>query len=426
MNGLQERLYRLLRWSEKYTKTDMVYLFTSGVWGNLGNTAISLFSFLLYVAFAHFLSKEAYGTYQYLLALAGIVGTFTLTGMNTAVTQAIARGYEGVFKKAMLLQYRYNIVPMLGAWVFAVWYFAHGNYTLGVGLFLIGVGTPLLNTFNTFGAIFAGKKDFRRGFLYNFCGNVPYYASMMLVAYFYNAPVPLLLANLLSQTLATYVLYRRALKVYPLNDVDDPQTLNYGKHLSIMNVLGGIITQLDSVFVFHYLGAVDLAIYSFATAVPERLSSFFKFIPNAALPKFAVKTDEEIRRNIWRRTGIGLLAGAVVAAIYIVLAKVFFMLFFPAYMDAVIYSQVYAIMIVASIGSVFPIALTAKRRIKSLYIFSIAIPITQLLLQFVGVYFYGLWGLIAAKVAFWFIFGALALLLLFLENSEEAAPSGVI
>jgi O-antigen/teichoic acid export membrane protein len=418
MSHLREHVNRLLRWSEKYTKTDMVYLFTSGVWGNLGAFSISFFSFILYIAFAHFLSKETYGTYQYLLSLAAIVGNFTLTGMNTAVTQAIARGYDGVFAKAMRLQYRWNIIPAIGTWLFAAYYLLHGNSTLGIGLFLIGLFTPLLNTLNTYGAIFGAKKDFKRGFLYNLYGNIPYYGSLLLIAFFYNAPLPLLIANLVSQVAATYVLYKAALRVYELNDKVDPGTLSYGNHLSVMGALGGIIGQLDSVFVFHYLGAADLAIYSFATAIPERLSSFFKFIPGAALPKFAVKTDEEIRRSIFQKTGIGLLAGAIVALIYIVFAKLFFMLFFPTYMAAVPYSMLYALVIIASIGSVFPTALIAKRRIKSLYIFNLANPVVQLILQFIGIIYLGLWGLIIAKILYWFIFGAFAFILLFLEDSE--------
>ena len=181
--------------------------------------------------------------------------------------------------------------------------------------------------------------------------------------------------------------------------------------------------QLDSVFVFHYLGATDLAIYSFATAIPERLSSFFKFIPNAALPKFAVKSDEEIKRSILAKTSIGIVAGIIIAAIYIALARLFFALFFPTYMAAVPYSQVYGLVIITSIGAVFPAALAAKRRIKSLYIFSVAMPVIQLVLQFVGIFYFALWGLIVAKVLFWFIYGILALILLLLEKSEDTAAS---
>jgi O-antigen/teichoic acid export membrane protein len=397
----------------------MVYLFRSGFWGNLGSFSVSLFSFVLYVAFAHFLSKEVYGTYQYLLAIAGIVGTFTLTGMNTAVTQALSRGYDGVFAKAMRLQYRWNIIPALGAWGFAAYYFFHGNHELGIGLFLIGIFTPLLNTLNTYSAIIGAKKDFRRAFLYNFFSNIPYYTAVIFVAFYYNAPLPLLAANLVSQVIAASIAYKAILRVYPPNNQDDPEALKYGKHLTVMGALGGIIAQLDSVFVFHFLGAADLALYSFATAIPERLANFFKFIPNAAMPKFAVKTHDEIRQSIFQKTGIGILAGAVIALVYIALAHLFFAIFFPTYMDAVPYSQLYALVIVAAIGSVFPIALTAKRRIKSLYIFSIATPVIQLVLQFVGVFYFGLWGLIVAKIIFWFVFGALALFLLLIQKSDE-------
>ena len=417
---LQKHIYRILRWSEKYTKTDMVYLFTSGVWGNLGAFSVSLFSFILYIAFAHFLSKESYGTYQYLLSISAIVGGFTLMGMNTAVAQAVARGYEGSLREAVRVQLRWNIIPLLGAWAFALYYTLHGNSTLGIGLFLIGIGTPFVNTFNTYGALLAGKSAFKRGFFYNLFGNIPYYGALILVAFFFNAPIPLLIANLFAQAVALFVLYRITLAVYKPNNKVDSETVAYGKHLSLMSLFGTVTGQMDSVLAFHFLGPANLAIYSFATAIPERLSSFFKFIPAAALPKFAVKTDEEIKRSILAKTGIGLVAGTIIAIVYIALAKLFFILFFPTYMAAVPYSQLYGLVIITSIGAVFPTALMAKRRIKSLYIFNIAIPLIQLVLQFVGVLSFGLWGLIVAKILFWIIYGILALILLLLEKSEES------
>ena len=43
-------LIRLLRWSEKYTKTDMVYLAHTGFWSNLNAFFTAFLSLLLYIA----------------------------------------------------------------------------------------------------------------------------------------------------------------------------------------------------------------------------------------------------------------------------------------------------------------------------------------------------------------------------------------
>ena len=47
---MKESLIRLLRWSERYTQTDMVYLTTNSAWVLLGQVATSLTAFIVLVA----------------------------------------------------------------------------------------------------------------------------------------------------------------------------------------------------------------------------------------------------------------------------------------------------------------------------------------------------------------------------------------
>ena len=93
--GLQERLIRVLRWSEKYTKTDMVYLAHGTFWLSSSSIITGAVSFVLALAFANLLTKDAYGTYKYILTLFGILCVACLRGMDTAVTQGAARGNDG-------------------------------------------------------------------------------------------------------------------------------------------------------------------------------------------------------------------------------------------------------------------------------------------------------------------------------------------
>ena len=83
---------RGLLWSEKYIKTDMVYLARSGFWLLFGQGTTLLSVLALSIVFANFLPKETYGTYKYILSLTGIFSIFTLPGMTTALIRATARG----------------------------------------------------------------------------------------------------------------------------------------------------------------------------------------------------------------------------------------------------------------------------------------------------------------------------------------------
>lgn len=397
LDRAQKKVLRLLRWSERYTKTDMVYLAKGGFWLNLSSLSITLFSFVLYLAFARFLPKEVYGTYQYLLSISAIIMAFSLGGMNTAVAQAVARGYEGTYRIAIRLQLKWSLIPLVGACLGAGYYAFQGNMELALGLLLIGIAIPFVTTFNTYGAYLLGKKDFKRVFLYNFALNVPYYAGLILASFFLKSAIVLLAVNLFINSLILLYLHFRVLKKFKPGNSVDPEALSYGKHLSVMGTLTTIVGQLDNVLVFHFLGPVDLAIYTFATAIPDRAANFFKFFSFTSLPKFAEKSGAEIRTTIGPKllklTALVLLTSLV----YMVLAPYLFRLFFPQYMDSVPFSALYALSMVGIAGGVALSALTAQKRTKDLYAYSIVTPVLQLTLQYAGIVLYGLWGLVAGK-----------------------------
>src|SRR3989344_6653654 len=93
---IRQKVYRLLRWSEKYTKADMVYLVHGNFWLITGRAIAVGSGVLLTVAFANLLSPTDFGTYKYILAIAGFIGAFSLGGLSGAVTRAVARGKEHV------------------------------------------------------------------------------------------------------------------------------------------------------------------------------------------------------------------------------------------------------------------------------------------------------------------------------------------
>lgn len=375
----------------------MVYLAAGGWWLNLASVTISIFSLVLYIAFAHLLPKDVYGNYQYLLSIFAIAGTFTLSGMNSAVSQSVARGYDGILKASIGIQLRWGLIPLVGALVGALYYALQGNYLLAGGFAIIGALTPIINTYNTYVSFLIGKKDFYRVFLYNLLTNIPFYAALILVSFFFKQALLLLAANLCVNAIMLVVLYRRTLNVYKPNDRVEEEALTYGKHLSVMGLFGALVGQADNILVFHYLGAVDLALYAFATAIPDRLANFFKFIPLTAMPKFSEKSDEEIRASLGPKLVKLTLAGLLGAGVYALLALPFFRVFFPQYETSVAYSMLYAFTMLGVAGNVAVSALIAQKHTRKLYIYNTAAPLAQLGLQFAGILFFGLWGLVGAK-----------------------------
>lgn len=391
----------------------MVYLFESGWWFSVGTGALSVFALALYVIFANYLSKETYGVYQYLLSASVIIGAFTLTGMNTSVARSIAQGYEGTLKKAVVVQLTFGAIPFLMSTIAAIYYLLNENIVLATGFLLIALFTPLLNSFNTYGAYFHGKQDFRGSFFYGLFWHVPYYLALAIAAWLSSGALILLAINLVVQTIATFFLYLFVQKKLIANANTDNSAVPFGMHLSAMNLPTIIASQIDSILAFTYLGAAPLAIYSFATAIPERLTGFLKFLPAAALPRLSNKTPEEIRKALGGgRIALIFVSILLCAGAYVLLIPSVFDIFFPQYEEAVPYSQLYSLIFISVITNIFVTGLTAERNVKNLYIFNIFTPIFQIVLQAVGIVVFGLWGLIAARILSSFISALIAAVLL--------------
>ena len=130
--GIKQKLYNLLRRSEKYTKTDMVYLFKGGSWLTLGNIISSVSALLLTIAFANLITKETFGSYKYILSFVGILSIPTLFGMGTAVVRAVARGHEGSLISALKMKIRWGFWGSLIGILLSGYYYFQGNGILAI------------------------------------------------------------------------------------------------------------------------------------------------------------------------------------------------------------------------------------------------------------------------------------------------------
>ena len=337
--------------------------------------------------------------------------------------QAVPRGFEGTFQKAVSAQIRFGIIALIVSCLGALYYILQGNFLLAKGLLIIGFFVPFISAFNTFGSYLVGKKMFKESFLYSMCLYVPLYALLAITAFTIGNPLVLLGVNLGVQAILLAAIYRSILRVAAPNDAVDSESLSFGKRLSAVNFLGAAVGQIDNLLAFHYLGPVPLAVYSFATAIPDRLGGLLKFIYTAALPKFAVRPLEEIQSGIFGKVWRTALVALVAAVAYALVAPLFFKLFFPAYASSVPYSQLYALTMLSYATNIWVAALISQRFLREYAIFSISTSVVQTIIQLGGILIWGLWGLIVAKLISNLLSGAVASVLFLLKRDRDVTSS---
>jgi O-antigen/teichoic acid export membrane protein len=411
-------LHTALMRAGAWLKTDMYALVKSGFWLNLNFLTSALLSLLFSVIVAHFLSKDVYGTYQYVLSLAGIIGVFSLTGMNSAVTRAVARGNEGAMKQSIPIQLAWGTVSLLIALGTGMYYYLHGNSELALSLAAIGFLQPIANAANTYAPFLNGRKNFRALYWYDTVSNIIYVVSMALTILYGPHVLYLVFVYFFGTMLVDVGLYLYTLVAYKPNDKTDDETMRYGAHLSAINILGTIASKIDSVLVFHFLGPVELAIYSFAKIIPTRMGELTKVFGTIAMPNFAARSHSDILATLVRKTLLLALFGAALAVAYSLIAPLFFHIFFPAYEGSVVYSQVFSWSLIAGASNITTAVLLSQKMQKRLYVLNIVNPTVQLVLLFVFLYWMGLWGAIISRVV-WALFSVLFTLYLATKKVPE-------
>lgn len=395
---MKEKFYQFLRWSEQYTSTDMIYLAKGGFWLTLGQIISAGSSFILAIAFANLLPKEIFGTYRYILSIAGILGIATLTGMNTAITQSVSRGYEGALFDGLKTKIRWGLLGGFAGLAIAGYYFFQGNNTLAAGFLVVALFTPFFDSIGVYYAHIQGKKRFDLDAKYGSITQIVSVLILIAVLFFTKNAVLILLAYFGSFTILRLIFFRSALKTLPPNQNHDPETIAYGKHLSLIDAVNVGTSYLDRVLIWHYLGPAQVAIYHFSLAMPEQIKEFVKIVKPLSMPGFANRPIDEIKKTIWKRTFWLFASLVAIVSIYILAAPLIFKIFFPQYSESIIFSQIFALSLLTTAATPFVSILESHKKIKELYIANAIGSIILIIFIFLGVYFYGLWGVIFARI----------------------------
>lgn len=400
LGPIRERLTRLLKWSERHLRTDVSYLVSSGSWLLSGQFVALVAGFALAIVFGNLVPKDVYGNYKFVFSLAGLLTAFTLTTMGNAVTQAVARGFEGALARGFRDYLLWSIPSVIATFGLAAYYLWNGNGAIGYSLLVVAVFSPLLIAFNLYSAYLKGKRDFRTSTIYGFFSStLPPFVLIALVLLGFRSYVPLFFICYYVTTvgLSAYFHYR-TLAAYKPHGATDPQTTRYAIHLSLMSLPGRATTYVDKILVFHFLGAVPLAVYSFATAPSLYAMRFNGILGTLALPKLAATDIPTIKKTLPRKVLFHAVAAIIVTITYIVLAPYFFALLLPKYMAAVPYSQVLGLTILTAPGTLLGQTLIAHMRKWELYFLNTVTPIIELSLYAALIPIWGLWGIVWATV----------------------------
>jgi len=389
---------KLIKRINKYLQLDLYYYIKNSAWLISSQLGIELTRFGLTVAFAHLITKEVYGQWNFILSIIGVSAILTLPGTSSAVTQSVSAGYDGVLVRGTRQRLKWGIWGTFVVTGVGLYYVFSGDLAIGASLIIGSLFFPLYNAFLNFAAFYSGKKQFNKVAIYQLITQVVSTVMTFAAIYFSRNLIWISTTYLLSFSVLRGYFYRSARRSME-NQNDDPRALSFGKHLTLSTIPSEIRQHYDRIIIGLFLSFSDLAIYAIALGFADIIYSFSSILATLALPKLAQMDQETAYREVKRRwpwlvIGFGITCGAAIALCPYIIP--FF--YSAAYVDSVFYARLLliSVIIAAPVPIINKALFPSQRKVNILYRLRIYSAIIEISLLTVLALEFGLLGAVIA------------------------------
>lgn len=383
--------------------TNLNYFINGGFWLIVAQASTILFSMLVAVIMAKYVSVTDYGIYRYIIGLAALLSVFSLTGIGQTILQASSCGYKNFLQASTIITLKYSLGITITALTGAIYYYSVNNELLMYGCLLIAIFHPISQLYlNTLSHMY-GILEFATGAKIQAIKSVFVSGTTIIILLFSQNLYLLLIVYFCSQAIASVAIYY-FYKPEAGNPNSIPQKIwhkyiSYAKNTSYRNILVGVASRLDSIVIFQHLGAKELALFSITTLMPDQIRSSLKNLQTLLIPKYT-KYDSLhlLKKTIPKRSIQFFLVLLIITIIFIVIIPPIYKFLFPKYSEGAIYIQLLALSFPASISLIPLGALQAQHKEKALYIFHISTSFIQIATLLILVFNLGLIGAYVARI----------------------------
>lgn len=324
------------------------------------------------------------------------VGLAALPGLQTAVIQSTASGFEGSIHKSTKTKFKWALWGSLACLVIGGYFLFKHNTVFSICFLIAAIFFPFMESASIYLSYLTGKKLFKPEVIYSSLTQIISSIVIIITLFLTKNIIILILAYFLSNTILRIYYSFKTIKKYPPNKNESEKTIPFGKTLSLLEIVSTTADQIGKVLLFHFLGAIQLAIYSFAEMPTRQINSILRNLRLLAFPKIAARTPEDIQKTLLKKISKLFLFVIPIIIIYIFAAPYIFKFFFPQYLDSVFYSQLYILSLLAFPITIVTLSFEAQIMKKEVYKTSLFASISRIILILILLPFFGIIGLVVA------------------------------
>lgn len=389
---MKSRIRGLLSKGSKKIGIDLVYIAKGGSWLTLARGTAILTSFLVTIVLTSLLPKETFGQYRFVLSVIPFLSLFSLPGITTALTRSVAQGHAIDLVHIAKTKITWGVLGMLASWSVALYYFLHENILLAHIFGITGFFIPFFETFLLYAPYYKGKKQYKLPSLYE-CAVQIIHACVLGGTVLFTHNIVLIIAAYFGGQIVTRFIFftqtlkniRREMQNNRLEETIDKNIISYGKELSGAKILGIISKNIDTLLVWHFGGAIYLAVYVVVLTIPGAINNALSFLPEIAFPKFT-HIDFSLRTartRLYRQLGLFTLALIGITVLYVPLVTYLFPVIFPSYASSLLFAYFAApLIILFPVRSILEQVFFASGNITFTITFKIVGILAQLILFF--------------------------------------------
>lgn len=381
---------------------DVLYFVKGGFWIGFNYVFVTLLRLALISILAYAVDVDFYGKYQFILTLISIASVFSLPGMDLAITQSVARGYESSLIFGTKTKIKWGIFGSLflaGAALF--FKFVHPENFWFV--FILAAFFLPFTSFSSVIAYYRGKENFKQSAFYSMIGQSSHVFATILAILLVKSLLAIVVA-MMSVSIAVYGYFYFKEKKSIKKKKFDKTISRYGKDLTFMTFLEYLMPYADKLIITFFAGFTGLAVYAIAIAITTHLSISGKLISFLILPKLSRAKPhhtKKINQIMWASIIVTLITMAILA---LTLPWLIPLLFSQKYVESVLYAQIalgYLVFFLPS--SILYSYFLARKKTKLLYAYNVGVGVLNLVLLGVFVPLLGILGAVIGKVALGFL-----------------------
>lgn len=308
-----------------------------------------IMSVLVVAIVVRFVTKETFGQYQFAITLMGIAAVTALPGMQRAIIQSVARGFEGTFRIGTRLTFLYSLLGGAFLLLCAGWFAWQEEPSQAWALVAAGLVFPFSQGLAQWQSLQIGRREYRANTVRTSIGVIGAgLMTILAVVSGLTAALFLVIANYGVLAIQNLFQQRKSMASIPADAPVEKSSATYALRTSAWEFLNTFGNYVDRLLVFSFGSATELAIYAVANRLPEIVKTMVQDITLTLIPRFANKTT--YTKNLDRK----LTYISSVSAFILIILTYFFVpllvkiVYTDAYADSILYCQL--IMVSVAIG----------------------------------------------------------------------------